>query len=282
MKFGKNLEAGIEQKWQTWRSYALSYNAMKRLLPELDDESDIQEFHESSDRSVTFWNIYEKCLETLQSFYDERLELLTTKLKELQGRFESLRLNHLSGGKNNHLSNVDSIDHLLETVTQFQEETDLILEFLEINRTACRKILKKYDKRTQSSEKEERMSQLLETHGFLFGGGLIAGIKFKSDAILQKMNQMQTDASDTSSSRPKAIVPKYKKLSEAHLEEAQFILDEVEKSHLFSSNHKRQNAIFSRQGKGNTIKCILIPDLFMVLLVHSFIHSFHYICLTRN
>ena len=42
--------------------------------------------------------------------------------------------------------------------------------------------------------------------------------------------------------------PTYDRLPEEYMKEAQFVLDEVSKSQLFSSNRLRQNAIFSRQG----------------------------------
>ena len=33
MKFGKDLQEGIEEKWNSWGEYAIQYTNLKKLLP---------------------------------------------------------------------------------------------------------------------------------------------------------------------------------------------------------------------------------------------------------
>mmetsp|Transcript_29040 Transcript_29040/g.62235 ORF Transcript_29040/g.62235 Transcript_29040/m.62235 type:complete len:415 (+) Transcript_29040:1015-2259(+) len=56
-----------------------------------------------------------------------------------------------------------------KSLVTFQREIDLLIEFLEINRTAFYKILKKFDKHTDSSFQKERLEKILERNAFLNG-----------------------------------------------------------------------------------------------------------------
>lgn len=59
-----------------------------------------------------------------------------------------------------------------KSLCTFERELDLLLEFLSLNSTAFSKILKKFDKRTGSSLREEKLAELKETHSFLDGSTL--------------------------------------------------------------------------------------------------------------
>mmetsp|Transcript_20801 Transcript_20801/g.33512 ORF Transcript_20801/g.33512 Transcript_20801/m.33512 type:complete len:410 (+) Transcript_20801:1234-2463(+) len=54
-----------------------------------------------------------------------------------------------------------------KSLVTFKREVDLLLEFLEINTTAFSKILKKFDKQTGSSIREERLAQIMQNNPFL-------------------------------------------------------------------------------------------------------------------
>ncbi|OEU09960.1 SPX-domain containing nucleotidyltransferase [Fragilariopsis cylindrus CCMP1102] len=56
-----------------------------------------------------------------------------------------------------------------KSLVTFAREIDLLLEFLEINKTAYYKILKKFDKHTGSNLLEERLEKILERNAFLNG-----------------------------------------------------------------------------------------------------------------
>lgn len=56
-----------------------------------------------------------------------------------------------------------------KSLATFDRELDLLLEFLNLNATAFSKILKKFDKKTGSSVREDYFAELLSSHAFLEG-----------------------------------------------------------------------------------------------------------------
>jgi cytidyltransferase-like protein len=56
-----------------------------------------------------------------------------------------------------------------KALVTFQRDIDLLLEFLEFNKTAYTKILKKFDKKTGQSTRENRMKAIMEKNMFLEG-----------------------------------------------------------------------------------------------------------------
>jgi len=80
--------------------------------------------------------------------------------------FSALKEEYRRVGKSEHFHNYIYAKKSLST---FGRELDLLLEFLELNGTAFSKILKKFDKRTGSSVREEKLVELRKTHGFLDG-----------------------------------------------------------------------------------------------------------------
>lgn len=236
MKFGKNLKEGLEERWKRWSAYAVMYKAMKRLLPPNDDDD--LDFGES-ENDIVFWKIYNKCLLALKEFYEEKVEMCSGKVNDFQTRLdETIRL-----------SQYEAMNDMKKNLVIFQQEVELILEFIEINRTACRKILKKYDKRTSSIILEEKMSQLQETHGFLFGCPVISDMKQKIEAMLRVIEQHED--SHVNKEMPlygtKQYPPTHNKLSRSVARKAKMILNKMEESPIFLSNKKRCNPLFTRQ-----------------------------------
>jgi cytidyltransferase-like protein len=56
-----------------------------------------------------------------------------------------------------------------KSLATFERELALLLEFLELNKTAFSKILKKFDKVTGSAIRESKVKEILESHAFLEG-----------------------------------------------------------------------------------------------------------------
>jgi len=80
--------------------------------------------------------------------------------------FDALKEEYRRVGKSDHFHNYIYAKKSLST---FSRELDLLLEFLELNQTAFSKILKKFDKHTGSSIRENKLADLRRTHGFLDG-----------------------------------------------------------------------------------------------------------------
>lgn len=77
-----------------------------------------------------------------------------------------------------------------KSLATFSRELALLLEFLELNKTAFSKILKKYDKRTGSSVRDEKMAEIMETHSFL-NGTVLSELKEKVDELIDEVNALK-------------------------------------------------------------------------------------------
>lgn len=90
-------------------------------------------------------------------------------------------------GKSKHFQNYIYAKKSLAT---FDRELDLLLEFLSLNNTAFSKILKKFDKRTGSMIREDKLAELHETHAFL-EGVVLAELKDKVTAMIDEVHALK-------------------------------------------------------------------------------------------
>ena len=77
-----------------------------------------------------------------------------------------------------------------KSLVTFKRELDLLLEFLEINTTAFSKILKKFDKVTGTSIREERLQAILEKNVFLKGEKL-QDMKETVEELIEEVNTLK-------------------------------------------------------------------------------------------
>lgn len=90
-------------------------------------------------------------------------------------------------GKSQHFKN---FIYAKKSLTTFDREIDLLLEFLFLNKTAFSKILKKFDKRTGSMLKEDKLAELRETHAFL-DGEVLSELKDKVSRLIDEVNALK-------------------------------------------------------------------------------------------
>eukprot|EP00978_Attheya_sp_CCMP212_P026993 scaffold89888_cov52-Attheya_sp.AAC.6 len=69
-------------------------------------------------------------------------------------------------GKSEHFN---AFIYAIKSLRTFERELTLLLEFLDLNKTAFSKILKKFDKRTGSAIRQEKLAELEDTHSYLEG-----------------------------------------------------------------------------------------------------------------
>lgn len=79
-----------------------------------------------------------------------------------------------------------------KSLATFHRELDLLLEFLELNKTAFSKILKKFDKRTESSIREEKMEEIMKAHSFL-DGDVLAELKQCVNDLIDEVNALKPE-----------------------------------------------------------------------------------------
>ncbi|VEU36021.1 unnamed protein product [Pseudo-nitzschia multistriata] len=77
-----------------------------------------------------------------------------------------------------------------KSLVTFQRELDLLLEFLDINKTAFSKILKKFDKQTGSSFREDRLDEILQRNAFLEGEVLMK-MKRRVEGLIEEVTSLK-------------------------------------------------------------------------------------------
>jgi cytidyltransferase-like protein len=77
-----------------------------------------------------------------------------------------------------------------KSLATFERELALLLEFLDLNKTAFSKILKKLDKIAGTSIRESKMMEILENHKFL-EGEVLKGLKCEVAQLIDEVNALK-------------------------------------------------------------------------------------------
>lgn len=77
-----------------------------------------------------------------------------------------------------------------KSLMTFQRELELLLDFLELNKTAFSKILKKFDKKTGSCIREDHLKRLSETHHFL-EGAVLRELKEEVESLVEEVTSLK-------------------------------------------------------------------------------------------
>jgi len=79
-----------------------------------------------------------------------------------------------------------------KSLATFDRELALLLEFLDLNKTAFSKIMKKFDKRTGSSIREEKVAEILKAHPFL-DGHVLRDLKAHVGELIDEVNALKPE-----------------------------------------------------------------------------------------
>lgn len=115
------------------------------------------------------------------------LEGLEKHERRESGPNEWLKEEYRRVGKSKHFQ---AFIYAKKSLTTFERELELLIEFLNLNETAFFKILKKFDKRTGSSIREEKVAELLEKHAFLKGDKLTE-LKESVSELIDEVNSLK-------------------------------------------------------------------------------------------
>lgn len=77
-----------------------------------------------------------------------------------------------------------------KSLATFDRELSFLLEFLDLNKTAFSKILKKFDKRTGSSIREGKMAEIVKSHAFL-DGEVLRDLKEHVGSLIDEVNALK-------------------------------------------------------------------------------------------
>jgi cytidyltransferase-like protein len=108
--------------------------------------------------------------------------------RDAEGNYEWLKDEYRRMGKSKHFQ--DFI-YAKKSLVTFDRELALLLEFLDLNKTAFSKILKKFDKRTGSSIREERLAEIFAEHHDFLQGNLLRELKDKVATMIDQVNSLK-------------------------------------------------------------------------------------------
>jgi len=118
---------------------------------------------------------------------ESRIDMSIEQTNKCTINFDALKEEYRRVGKSEHFH---SYIYAKKSLATFSRELDLLLEFLELNRTAFSKILKKFDKRTGSAIREMKLMELEKTHAFL-NGTKLKQLKARVTQLLKKTVEMK-------------------------------------------------------------------------------------------
>mmetsp|Transcript_22056 Transcript_22056/g.54485 ORF Transcript_22056/g.54485 Transcript_22056/m.54485 type:complete len:568 (+) Transcript_22056:226-1929(+) len=176
MKFGKELSRTVEEHHPTWKKYAVDYKGMKKTLPKThaeqqqpSDDSPHQSVVTDSEKAADysdFWQVFERSQQGLDSFYRHKESWAQLKHATLLNDMAKLR------DSDNVTTSIVSIQGMKEHLLDFRNEVELVREFLQVNKMAFSKILKKYDKRTFSNVRNSKLVSIMEEQIYLDGAAM--------------------------------------------------------------------------------------------------------------
>mmetsp|Transcript_45644 Transcript_45644/g.95817 ORF Transcript_45644/g.95817 Transcript_45644/m.95817 type:complete len:832 (-) Transcript_45644:172-2667(-) len=194
-------------------------NDPEALTIDKNDEDDVHSVHTESpyyiseNQKANYFHIYEDSIRRVTQFYESRVEWAREEVEMLESVVEkritfdaNARADSSDARENLHLAGaVESTSSLINRITDFSKDLDLILEFFELNVTAFSKIMKKFDKRTGSALREAKVRELKAEHPYLYDGGEIRQCRNKcNDWTKQLQLQSQKDKSKGRFTNPRS------------------------------------------------------------------------------
>ncbi|KAJ2703723.1 phosphate system positive regulatory protein pho81 [Coemansia sp. IMI 203386] len=207
MKFGKHIQA---QTIPEWAAHYMNYKALKKIINELStpltpglNPSEAAKKRLQTVKAAFFFQV-DRELEKVNSFYLQKEADSKVRLKSLIEKQRALR----SRGPRNRTATIRA---LREAFLNSRHDLDKLQNFVEINATGFRKILKKWDKRSKSSTKELYLARQVDVQP-CFNQDVIAEF---SDTITKCLSELEhaLDDYDPDSAEPAAIADRLELMS---------------------------------------------------------------------
>ncbi|KAJ1835551.1 phosphate system positive regulatory protein pho81 [Coemansia sp. RSA 2711] len=183
MKFGKHIQA---QTIPEWAAHYMSYKALKKIINELGaplspgaSPAEAAKRRLQTVKAAFFFQV-DRELEKVNSFYLQKEADAKVRLKSLIEKQRNVR----SRGPRNRTATMRSLH---EAFLNSRHDLDKLQNFVEINGTGFRKILKKWDKRSKSSTKELYLARQVEVQP-CFNQDVIAEL---SDAVTKCLSELE-------------------------------------------------------------------------------------------
>ncbi|CAI2166042.1 19028_t:CDS:2 [Funneliformis geosporum] len=221
MKFGKQI---LNRQTTEWASHYINYKALKKIINSLqsayhnnerslpptpvtigpsriplnaDDPSQPDDYHVFlQQQKAAFFFKLERELEKVNTFYLQKENEFKVRLRSLNDKKKILL-----GSEKRLSARSASLVTLTEAFQQFQQDLNKLQQFIEINATGFRKILKKWDKRSRTSTKELYLTRQVEIQP-CFNKDIIADLSDNVENNLLELRDRKIGLSATPISSP--------------------------------------------------------------------------------
>ena len=215
MKFGKYLE-GRELELPEYNGYFMDYKALKKLIKQLslpnngvslnpgsqnvnysndgtnsqisnDPFQDPNSYKRLQNNKASFFFLLERELEKVNSFYLQ-------KESDLKIKFNILHSKYLSYRSNGRLNSRNSLTFksIYGRFIKFQKDLTSFEQYVELNKTGFSKVLKKWDKRSHSQDKDFYLATVVSVQP-VFTRIDISKLNDETLNILMELNDLQNN-----------------------------------------------------------------------------------------
>ncbi|KAI7819118.1 ankyrin repeat-containing domain protein, partial [Kickxella alabastrina] len=181
--FGKHIQA---QTIPEWSAHYMSYKGLKKIIKELNaplspgvNPTEASKRRLQTVKAAFFFQV-DRELEKVNLFYLRKEADAKVRLKSLIEKQKSL----IARGPRNRISTIRA---LREAFIHSRHDLDKLQNFVEINGTGFRKILKKWDKRSKSSTKELYLARQVDVQP-CFNQDVIAEF---SDTVTKCLSELE-------------------------------------------------------------------------------------------
>lgn len=206
MKFGKYLEAR-QLELPEYNSHFIDYKALKKLIKQLavpltqasstdhltlDDIDEATIYQRLQENKASFFFKLERELEKVNSYYLEKESDLKIISDILQTKFDSYK-------ERGQLSSKKSVSYgnILSGFRKFQRDLNNLEQYIELNRTGFAKVLKKWDKRSHSHQKEFYLATVVAVQP-IFTSNEVSKLNDSTLSILDQLDNIsKEEASDS-------------------------------------------------------------------------------------
>lgn len=146
MKFGQQLK---RLTVQDWKDYYINYKRLKDVLKSFIPESTIALYGKQENNRnlkethIAFFDQLQEEVDKVEIFYSSQLRMYTQKLDSLKLQYYDKMA---SGSTSKECQ--DHLKGLSEQANRLSQDVALFNQYIQVNRTAVRKIIKKHDKLT--------------------------------------------------------------------------------------------------------------------------------------
>ncbi|RIA87384.1 hypothetical protein C1645_777448 [Glomus cerebriforme] len=217
MKFGKQI---LNQQTTEWAAHYVNYKALKKIINSLQNayqnnerslpptpvtigilsnadpsQPDDYQVFKQQQKAAFFFKL-ERELEKVNTFYLRKEAEFKVRLRSLNDKKKILL-----GSERRLSAHSSSLVTLTEAFQKFQQDLSKLQQFIEINATGFRKILKKWDKRSRTSTKELYLARQVEIQP-CFNRDVIAYLSDNVETNLLELEDRKIKLSTTPPSSP--------------------------------------------------------------------------------